>query len=206
MNTNSAVRVHFMNSSMITRSFKLLMLTAALVGTPLATGAAQGGNPQGGRARQGGPGRMNREQMEQNFRVRLANLLKTQLGLTDEGMRQLSDVNQRFDRQRRDLLRREMMTRRGLRDEVMRGDSASAGKIDQLLTDQFKIERERIDLTEAEQRELGKFLTPVQRAKYLGVQEQIRREMDQLRGRGRGMPPPGDSADSFRRRRPPPLG
>ena len=188
---------------MITRSFKLLMLTAALVGTPLVTGAAQGGAPPGGRPRQGGPGRMNREQMEQNFRSRLANLLKTQLGLTDDGMRQLSDVNQRFDRQRRDLLRREMMTRRGLRDEVLRGDSASSTKIDQLLTDQFKIDRERVDLTEAEQRELGKFLTPVQRAKYLGVQEQIRREMDQLRGRGRGMPP-GDSADAFRRKRPPP--
>ena len=146
---------------------------------------------------------MNRAQMEQNFRVRLANLLKTQLGLTDEGMRQLSDVNQRFDRQRRELLRREMMTRRGIRDEVLRGDSASEGKVDQLMKDQFKIERERIDLTEAEQRELGQFLTPVQRAQYLGVQEQIRREMDQLRGRGRGMPP-GDSADAFRRKRPPP--
>ena len=81
---------------MITRSFKLLMLTAALVGTPLVTGAAQGGAPPGGRPRQGGPGRMNREQMEQNFRSRLANLLKTQLGLTDDGMRQLSDVNQRL--------------------------------------------------------------------------------------------------------------
>jgi protein CpxP len=185
---------------MITRSFKLLMLTAALVGTPLVSGAAQGGDPQAERQRQGGPGRMNRAQMEQNFRVRLANLLKTQLGLTDEGMRQLSDVNQRFDRQRRDLLRREMMTRRGIRDEVLRGDSA--GKIDQLMMEQFKIERERIDLTEAEQRELGKFLTPVQRAKYLGVQEQIRREMDQMRGRGRSGP--GDSADAFRRKRPPP--
>jgi hypothetical protein len=186
---------------MITRSFKLLMLTAALVGTPLVSGAAQGGDPQAGRPRQGGPGRMNREQMEQNFRRRLASLLKTELGLSDEGMRQLSDVNQRFDRKRRELLRREMMTRRGIRDEVLRGDSA--GKIDQLMKDQFKIERERIDLTEAEQRELGKFLTPVQRAKYLGVQEQIRREMDQLRGRGRGMPP-GDSADASRRKRPPP--
>ena len=189
---------------MITRSFKLLMLTAALVGTPLVTGAAQGGDPQAGRQRQGGPGRMNRAQMEQNFRVRLANLLKTQLGLTDEGLRQLSEVNQRFDRQRRELLRREMMTRRGLREEVLRGDSANAGRIDQLLTEQFKIERERIDLTEAEQRDLGRFLTPMQRAKYLGVQEQIRREMDQLRGRGRGMPPSGDSADALRRRRPPP--
>jgi hypothetical protein len=183
---------------MTIRSLKLFLLTATLIVAPLGTGAAQGGDPQGGRQRQGGPGRMNREQMERNVRVRLANLLKTQLVLSDDQMRQLSEVNQRFDSQRRDLLRREMMTRRTIRDEVMRGDSANAGRIDQLMTDQFRIERERIDLTEAEQRDLAKFLTPVQRAKYLGVQEQIRREMDQLRGRGRA-----SMGDTLRRRRPP---
>jgi hypothetical protein len=187
---------------MITRSLKLLTLVAMLVVTPLANGAAQGGEPPGGRQRQGGPGRMNREQMEQNFRAQLASLLKTQLGLNEDGMRQLSEVNQRFDRQRRELVRREMMTRRGMREEALRGDSANGARIDQLMADQFKIDRERIDLTEAEQRELAKFLTPLQRAKYLGVQEQIRRQMDQMRGRRGGMPsdqPP----DSFRRRRPP---
>ena len=181
---------------MTTRSLKLGLMMAVLAVSPLSTAAAQRGGE-----RQGGAGRMNRQQLEQNFRARLANLLKTQLALTDDQMRQLSDVNQRFDRQRRDMLRREMMTRQALRGEVMKQDSADAGRIEQLLTEQFKIERERIDLTEAEQRELGKFLTPVQRAKYLGVQEQIRREMDQLRGRGR--PPLGDSA-AFGRRRPPP--
>lgn len=181
---------------MTTNSLKLGLLMAGLVLSPLAEGAAQRGDRQGG-------GRMNREQLEQRFRMRLANLLKTQLGLTDEGMRQLSEVNQRFDRQRRDMNRREMITRRALRAEVLKLDSADAGRIEQLLTDQFKIERERIDLTEAEQRELSKFLTPVQRARYLGVQEQIRREMDQLRGRGMqplGEPPPLGQ----RGRRPPP--
>ena len=187
---------------MTNRSLKFVILSALLAVSPLATGAAQGGDPQGGRSRQGGSGRMNRAEMEQNFRAQLSQLLRTQLGLSDEGMRQLSDVNQRFDRQRRDLLRREMMARRSLREEAMRGDSANGGRIDQFLAEQFKIERERIDLTEAEQRELAKFLTPVQRAKYLGVQEQIRRQMDQLRGRGRGFDNPPDSG---RRRKPPPV-
>lgn len=168
----------------------------ALVLSPLSSGEAQ-------RERTGGAGRQNREQMEQRVRMRLANLLRTQLGLTDEGMRQLSDVNQRFDRQRRDLNRREMMTRVTLRQEVLKQDSANAGRIEQLLSDQFRIERERIDLTEAEQRELSKFLTPVQRARYLGVQEQMRREMDQLRRRG--MPPMGDPPEGgMRGKRPPP--
>jgi periplasmic protein CpxP/Spy len=187
---------------MTTRSLKLGLLMAALAVAPLATGNAQGGERQRGGQRQGGSGRMNRAQLEQNFRVRLANLLRTQLGLNDDGMRQLSDVNQRFDLQRRDLLRREMMTRRTIREEVLKGDSVDNAHVDQLMKEQFKIEHERIDLTEAEQRELSKFLTPVQRARYLGVQEQIRREMDQLRGRG--MQPFGDPPAGMRGRRPPP--
>ena len=189
---------------MNTRSLKLGLLSALLVVSPLSVSDAQGRARQGGRGieRQAGA-RENRQQMEQRFRMRLANLLKTQLGLTDDGMRQLSEVNQRFDVQRRELNRREMMTRRAMREEVLKLDSANAGRTEQLIAEQFKIERERIDLTEAEQRELAKFLTPMQRARYLGVQEQLRREMDQLRGRGRegfGEPPQG----GMRGRRPPP--
>ena len=183
---------------MTTRSLKLGLLAAALVIAPLTSGSAQG-QRRGGE----GGGRGNREQMELRVRMRLANLLRTRLGLTDDGMRQLSEVNQRFDRQRRDLLRREMMTRRTVREEVLKGDSADNARVEQLMKEQFKIEHERIDLTEAEQVELSKFLTPVQRARYLGVQEQVRREMDQLRGRGMqpmGDPPPG----GLRGRRPPP--
>jgi periplasmic protein CpxP/Spy len=187
---------------MKTHSLKLGLLAAVLVISPLSASDAQRARQGGGGDRQGG-GRANREQLEQRFRLRLATMLKTQLGLSDEGLRQLSEVNQRFDRQRREINRREMMNRRSQRDEVLKLDSADTARVNQLITEQFKIERERIDVTEAEQRELAKFLTPVQRARYLGVQEQIRREMDQLRGRGReamGDPPQGGP----RGRRPPP--
>jgi hypothetical protein len=142
----------------------------------------------------------NREQLEQRLRERLANMLRRELGLTDAQMQQLSEVNQRFDVRRRALFQREVANRRALRAEVVRGDTADQSKVDGFITEQFRIERERIDLTEAEQRELGRFLTASQRARYMGIQEQIRRELDQLRGRGRpGMGPP----DSGQRRRPP---
>jgi periplasmic protein CpxP/Spy len=181
---------------------RLGLLSALLVVSPLSASDAQRARQGGGGDRQGG-GRGNREQLEAQFRSRLAKLLQTQLGLTDEGMRQLSEVNQRFDLQRRNLNRREMMARRELRDEVLKQDSADNAKVERLMAEQFKFERERIDLTEAEQRDLAKFLTPVQRARYLGVQEQMRRQMDQMRARGReglGEPPPG----GVRGRRPPP--
>ena len=186
---------------MKTHALRLGLLSALLVVSPLSVSEAQRARQGGGGERQEGA-RANRQQMEQRFRLRLATLLKTQLGLTDDGMRQLSEVNQRFDVQRRELNRRDMMNRRSQREEVLKQDSANAGRLEQLIAEHFKIERERIDLTEAEQRELSKFLTPMQRARYLGVQEQLRREMDQLRGRGReGFGEPNQGAP--RGRRPP---
>lgn len=177
---------------MMMNRFVKVGFVMALLAAPLSTSDAQ---QRGNR-----DGRPNREQLEARFKMRLSNLLRTQLGLNDEQMRQLSEVNQRFDLQRRAVIRREMGTRRSLREEVLKRDSADAGRIEQLIADQFRIERERIDLTEAEQRELSKFLTPAQRARYLGVQEQIRREMDQMRFRG-GMP--ADSDGARRKGRPP---
>lgn len=182
---------------MMTRMVKWGLLAATLAVLPVTGSEAQQRGDRGGRP--------NREVLEQRVRQRLATLLKTQLRLDDEQMRQLSEVNQRFDVQRRALVRRDMDTRRALRQEVIRRDSANQARVEQLLADQFRIERERFDLNQAEQRDLARFLTPVQRAQYLAVQEQIRREMDNLRGRG--MPPmdglrPGD--DSGLRRRPPP--
>jgi len=174
----------------------LLALVLSLV--PVSTGMAQ----RGGGMRQGQPNRM---QLEQRLRQRLATLLKTQLALDDQQMQQLSDVNQRFDVRRRALLQREFANRRALREEVMKKDSADGAHLETLLAEQFRIDRERIDLTEAEQRDLARFLSPVQRAQYMAVQEQFRREVEQLRG-GRGGPPP-DVPDSLaRRRRPPPAG
>lgn len=177
---------------MTNRIVKLAALTGLLVVAPLSMSDAQQRGDRGGRP--------NREQMERRFRQQLSNILRTQLGLSDDQMRQLSEVNQRFDVQRREVNRREILTRRSMREEVLKRDSANAGRIEQLLTDQFKIERERIDLTEAEQRELSRFLTPVQRARYLGVQEQIRRQMDEMRGRRAG---PIDGPPDATRRRPP---
>jgi aromatic ring-cleaving dioxygenase len=182
---------------MTMRRLVMVGLLAGLVLVPAADAVAQRGSMRG---------RVTREQLEERLRVRLATLLKTQLELTDEQMRQLSEVNQRFDARRRNLVRREMENRRLLRQEILRKAEADQGKVDQYLAEQLRVERERIDLTEAEQRELGRFLTAVQRARYLGVQEQIRREMEQLRGRG--MPPiglePPDSAAGRGPRRPPP--
>ena len=145
----------------------------------------------------------NRAQLEEQLRQRLATVVRERLGLNDEQMRRLSEVNQRYDTQRRELIRREFDLRRGLRQQLMQASPASDDSVAKLLDEQLRIQRVRVDLLEAEQRDLARFLTPVQRARYLGIQEQMRRQVEQLRGRPNFMDD-RDGPGPDRRRRPPP--
>lgn len=71
----------------------------------------------------------------------------------------------------------------------------------QLLDDMLRLQRQRFVLHEDEQRELALFLTPVQRAKYFGLQEQMRRRMEEMRTQRETGKPVGQPR---RMRRPPP--
>lgn len=174
-----------------------LGLVATLAVAPSAVQAQRGDRS--------GPPPAERQEMERRFRERLAKVVKEQLDLSDEQMRRLADVNQRFDLVRRDLVRREFAVRRELRAELGKA-APSADRVAELIADQLRVERERLQTIEDEQGDLAKFLTPVQRAKYLGIQEQMRRQVEQLRGRPPFMndsgPPLGPGGPG--RRRPPP--
>lgn len=130
---------------------------------------------------QGGNRPPQRAQLEQRLRERLAAVVREQLQLDDEQMRRLSEVNQKYDSLRRTLNRREFQLRREMRQQLIEQQNPSEEVVSRLLSDHLRLQRERLDLLEAEQADLSRFLTAVQRAKYLGIQEQMRREMDRRR-------------------------
>jgi len=152
-----------------------------------------------GRAAESAEGRQG---LERQFRERLAEIVRRRLDLDDAQMAKLSEVNDRFERDRMALLRQERQIRMALRDEVLSGDSANQAKVAELLDNALRIQRQRLDLTEREQRELATFMTPVQRAMYFGIQDEMRRRMEEMRRDGRPGAPraraPGPG------RRPPP--
>jgi Spy/CpxP family protein refolding chaperone len=119
--------------------------------------------------------------LERAFRQRTAEVVRRQLKLDDNQMSHLQATNQEFDRQRMALVADERQTRQALRAEMLNGDAANQQKVGTLLDQMLRLQRRRIDLQENEQRELGKFLTPVQRAKYFGLQAQLRKRMMELR-------------------------
>ena len=96
-------------------------------------------------------------------------------------MQQLGRINDRFERDRVQLLREERRARQALRAEVLAGDSADQKKVAGLLDQVLALQRRRLDLTENEQRELAAFMTPTQRAKYFAIQDQLRQRLENLR-------------------------
>lgn len=179
----------------INRVFLLLVLSLV----PVAGASAQR-VPPGGRGAQGDPAA--RRVLEQRFRERFEQVLKQRLSLTDSQLARVIAVNARLDGKRRELFMEERAVRGEMRDAMKGGDDAAAQEqVAKLLERAMKVQRARLELVETEQRELSAFLTPLQRARYLGLQEQLRRRVDDMRRRAAG-----DSADDPFSNGPPPEG
>lgn len=163
---------------------RVVVAATALLIASAAPIAAQGRPPERGA-------------LEQRVGERIARVVQERLGLDAEQMRALQATNRKFEAQRRALMGRERVARTALRDQVAAGERADQARVAALLDSLLSVQRERLDLIEQEQRELAGFLTPVQRARYLVLQDQMRRRVDEMRQRrggavaprGRSMPP-----------------
>lgn len=130
------------------------------------------------------PDNQRRAQLEQQVRQRLARMLRERVGLTDEQLEQVAQVNRRFEDRRRMLVEQERDIRIGLRREVLREEDADQERVSHLLEQAVQVQRQRLGVLEEEHRALAEFLTPVQRAKYMAVQEQIHRALEEMRRPG----------------------
>jgi len=112
-------------------------------------------------------------------------LVRRRLELSDEQLRRLREVNARFGPRREQLWRGERSTRASIRRALVEADTAPSGPLARLIDELLLTQRRRLDLVTEEQRELARFLSPVQRARYLALQEQLRDRVEGVRGRHR---------------------
>jgi hypothetical protein len=122
-----------------------------------------------------------RAQLEQQVRERIAQVTRERLGATDEQMTKLQATNQKFDEQRRLLVDQERTARVALRKQMLRPDPAQQEQVSVLLDRVNTLQRQRLDINEAEQKELSGYLSPVQRAKYFALEQQVRQRVNQMR-------------------------
>jgi Spy/CpxP family protein refolding chaperone len=122
-----------------------------------------------------------RQRLEARLRQRLWGITKNRVGLTDDQMTRLAEASHPFDVQRRQLATQERQERLALRGEILAGPSADQQRVAASLDRVLDLQRRRAQLQIDEQRALAAFMTPVQRAKYAALQEQLRRRAENLR-------------------------
>lgn len=154
-------------------------------------------------AAQGTPDSAGRARLEGDIRRGLARAVRKGVGLSDEQMTRLIPVTQRYEQQRRQLQMDERNARLALRASIRAQQPADDGQVDRHLQTLVDVQKRRAQLLESEQRDLATFMTPLQRARYMAIQEQLRRRLEQMRQRRmqlfEGEVPPGPQP----RQRPP---
>lgn len=155
-----------------------LMLAAASFTTLLSLMPIEGALGQ----RRSDDSRRDRSELEQDIRRGFSRAVREQVGLTEEQMKQLSAVTQRYARARRELQRDEEQTRVTLR-RFIRDSASTDTAVDHAIQRLLAIQKRRVELLEGEQRELAVFMTPIQRARFMALQEQVRRRVEQRRRR-----------------------
>ena len=156
------------------------------LGLPCAARAQAGARPQPPGAAPGA-----RAEAQVRVRERIVRLLRDRVGLSDDQLRRLAPVSRAFDARRQTLFREERAARQALRRELS-ADAADQSRVAAYIEQLFVLQRRRLDLAAEEQRELAAFMTPVQRARYLALQEHLRRRAEEMRRRrGGGMPARG---------------
>jgi periplasmic protein CpxP/Spy len=151
----------------------LCLLSLSIVPMLMAQSVAPAANPR-------------RAALEQQFRAQSATLAQQKLGLTDAQLAQLEQTNARFAPQMNQLVAQERETRQQLRMEMTRGNQANQQHVSDLLDNTVRLQKQRIGLVEAEQKDLARFLTPTQRAGYIALQAQFRMRAQELMRRNGG--------------------
>ncbi len=125
-------------------------------------------------------------QLERRLQERVYAIAKERLELSDGQVTQLQAVTSQLEQERQAVRTEEREIRMALRSELLAGSSASEQRVAELLDRLPRVERRRIDLMESEQRELARFLSPLQRARYFALQDEIRRNLQQMLQRRAG--------------------
>ncbi|MDQ2667482.1 MAG: hypothetical protein M3Z05_15915 [Gemmatimonadota bacterium] len=143
---------------------------------------------------QSAPEQLKRQQLQQQIRRSLWRVAKQRIGFTDGQMLQLERSSQRFDQERRQLAVEERAQRVAMRREILADSAANQATIATALDGLHALQQRRLDIQAEEQKEFSGFMTPLQRARFGALQEQVRKrlqEFDRTQGQPAGEAPLG---------------
>lgn len=119
--------------------------------------------------------------LQQRVRQAFNGVVRRQLNLNDDQVKRLGDVDRQYQIQRNQVNRDEREARLGLKaaleDTSRTPDQA---RVDDYMSRLLKAQHRRAEILEAEQKDLSAFLTPVQRAKYFALRDQLTRRIQEI--------------------------
>jgi hypothetical protein len=164
----------------IGRPTAVLALLAGL--TTISPAVSQGqGQPPAPTVADSVPSR--RRALEQMVRQRWMQVVQQRLQLTDDQVARLKETTRHFSAERGQLNKAEHGVRTEMRDQLTGATTADDKRLSVLLDSLLDIQRQRLEIVRAEQQELKQFMTPLQRVRYLALQEQLRQRIEALRQR-----------------------
>ena len=127
---------------------------------------------------------VDRAQLEQRVKVQMVRVLREQVGLNEAQIAHVQDISRRIEEQRQSLNRLEQQARISLREEVLLADTSRNPIVAQLIDQMLNAQSRKGELLATEQKELATFMSPMQRAKVFGIEDLIRRRVNEMLRQG----------------------
>jgi periplasmic protein CpxP/Spy len=117
------------------------------------------------------------DSLRHHIEERFAGRVQQELGLTNEQTTKLRATSQQFGTRRRELHTRYRALRQALRQQLQPGVAARQDSVARLTDAMVDLRIASAQAARDEMREVGKYLTPVQRARFFVMRERLRHRM-----------------------------
>jgi periplasmic protein CpxP/Spy len=121
------------------------------------------------------------DSLRHHIEERFASRVQQELGLTNEQTTKLRATSQQFGARRRELHTRYRTLRQALRDQLQPGVAAKQDSVAKLTDAMIDLRIASAQATRDEMREVAKYLTPVQRARFFLMRTRLQHRMKEAR-------------------------
>jgi hypothetical protein len=147
-----------------------ILLGLILVAVPLYPAAAQHSDSTG-----------RSDSLRNRIEERFASRVQEELGLTNEQTTKLRTTSQQFGVRRRELHTRYRALRQALSAQLRPGIAAKPDSVAKLTDAMIELRIASAQATRDEMREVAKYLTPVQRARFFVMRDRLQHRMKEAR-------------------------
>lgn len=122
-----------------------------------------------------------RDRLQQAIERRFGEVVRRQLGLTDDQARRLRETEERFRPRRRAIVQRQVRLRGALRQQMLPGTAADPDSVRRLMSGLQTSRADLLQLDREQDQEMAGYLSPVQRARYQMLRERLLTRLQEIR-------------------------